>query len=82
MFMEILDGTIVSTSAPRVGAALHVPDAEIGLVITAYLITLAVVIPLSGWTVARFGTRKAFLTAIMIFTVVPAATRLAEQDDA
>ena len=69
MFMEILDGTIVSTSAPRVGAALHVPDAEIGLVITAYLITLAVLIPLSGWMVARVGTRKVFLTAIVIFTV-------------
>jgi EmrB/QacA subfamily drug resistance transporter len=58
----------VSTSAPRIGAALHVPDAEIGLVITAYLITLAVLIPLSGWMVARFGTRKVFLTAIVIFT--------------
>jgi EmrB/QacA subfamily drug resistance transporter len=69
MFMEILDGTIVSTSAPRIGAALHVPAAEIGLVITAYLITLAVLIPLSGWMVARFGTRTVFLTAIVIFTV-------------
>ena len=39
LFMEILDGPIVSTSAPRIGAAIHVPAAEIGLVITAYLIT-------------------------------------------
>jgi len=69
MFMEILDGTIVSTSAPRIGAALHVPAAAIGLVITAYLVTLAVLIPLSGWLVSRFGTRKVFLTAIVIFTV-------------
>jgi EmrB/QacA subfamily drug resistance transporter len=69
MFMEILDGTIVSTSAPKIGSALHVPAAAIGLVITAYLITLAVLIPLSGWMVARFGTRKVFLTAIVIFTV-------------
>jgi EmrB/QacA subfamily drug resistance transporter len=69
MFMEILDGTIVSTAAPRIGAALHVPAAEVGLVITAYLITLAVLIPLSGSMVARFGTRKVFLTAIVIFTV-------------
>ena len=40
MFMELLDGTIVSTAAPRIGAALHVPAASIGLVITAYLVTL------------------------------------------
>jgi len=69
MFMELLDGTIVSTAAPRIGAALHVPAAAIGLVITAYLVTLAVLIPLSGWMVSRFGTRKVFLTAIVIFTV-------------
>ena len=35
MFMEILDGTIVSTSAPKIGSALHVPATAIGLVITA-----------------------------------------------
>ena len=69
MFMEILDGTIVSTAAPRIGAALHVPPTAVGLVITAYLITLAVLIPLSGWMVSRFGTRKIFLTAIVIFTL-------------
>src|SRR6202161_800033 len=69
MFMEILDGTIVSTAAPRIGAALHVPATAIGLVVTAYLITLAMLIPLSGWMVSRFGTRKVFLTAIVIFTV-------------
>jgi EmrB/QacA subfamily drug resistance transporter len=68
MFMEILDGTIVSTAAPRIGAALHVPATAVGLVVTAYLITLAVLIPLSGWMVSRFGTRKVFLAAIVIFT--------------
>ena len=69
MFMEILDGTIVSTAAPRIGAALHVPATAIGLVVTAYLVTLAVLIPISGWMVSRFGTRKVFLTAIMTFTL-------------
>jgi EmrB/QacA subfamily drug resistance transporter len=68
MFMEILDGTIVSTAAPRIGAALHVPAASIGLVVTAYLITLAMLIPLSGWMVSRYGTRRVFLTAIVVFT--------------
>ena len=68
-FMENLDGTIVTTSVPRIGADLHVPVASVGLVITAYLMTLAVLIPLSGWMVARLGTRKVFLSAIVIFTV-------------
>lgn len=67
--MEILDGTIVSTAAPRIGAALGVPATSVGLVISAYLITLAVLIPLSGWLVSRLGTRPVFLAAIAVFTV-------------
>jgi EmrB/QacA subfamily drug resistance transporter len=68
-FMENLDGTIVTTAAPRIAADLHVSAVSIGLVITAYLITLAVLIPLSGWMVASLGTRKVFLAAIVIFTL-------------
>jgi EmrB/QacA subfamily drug resistance transporter len=71
-FMENLDGTIVTTAAPRIGADLHVPSSAVGLVITVYLMTLAVLIPLSGWMTARFGTRKVFLTAIVTFTVASA----------
>jgi EmrB/QacA subfamily drug resistance transporter len=67
-FMEIMDGTIVSTSAPRIGRALGVTSAAVGLVVTAYLVTVAVLIPLSGWLVGRLGTRKVFLTAIVVFT--------------
>lgn len=68
MFMEIFDGTVVSTAAPRIGAALRVPASAVGLVITAYLITAAMLIPLSGWAVARFGARRVFLAAIVTFT--------------
>ena len=67
-FMEMLDGTIVTTAAPRIGAALHVSATEIGLVVTAYLLTLAVLIPLSGWLTRRLGNRVVFLTAIALFT--------------
>lgn len=51
-FMEMLDGTIVSTAAPQLGAALHTTAASVGLVITAYLLTVATLIPLSGWLTA------------------------------
>jgi EmrB/QacA subfamily drug resistance transporter len=72
-FMEILDGTIVTTAAPNIGASLGVPATSISLVITAYLVTLAVLIPLSGWVGARFGARPVFLTAIVLFTAASAA---------
>jgi MFS family permease len=67
-FMEMLDGTIVITASPQIGRSLHAAATEIGLVVTAYLLTLAVLIPLSGWLTRRFGNRAIFLTAIAVFT--------------
>jgi EmrB/QacA subfamily drug resistance transporter len=75
-FMENLDGTIVTTAAPRIGRALHVPSTSVGLVIAAYLVTLAVLIPLSGWLASRWGTRRIFLLAIVIFTLSSLACAL------
>ncbi len=72
-FMEMLDGTIVTTASPRIGRSLHVPATQVGLVITAYLLTLAVLIPLSGWLTRRFGNRAVFLSAIVIFTAASVA---------
>ncbi len=71
-FMEMLDGTIVTTSAPKIAHALHVSPGSIALVITAYLVTLALLIPLSGWMAARFGGRATFLAAITIFMLASA----------
>ncbi len=68
-FMEMLDGTIVTTAAPQIGRSLGAPPSAIGLVVTAYLLTLAVLIPLSGWLTRRLGNRVVFLTAIALFTV-------------
>ena len=68
-FMEMLDGTITSTAAPQLGRALRAPATEVGLVITVYLLTLAAVIPLSGWLTRRYGNRVVFLTAIGLFTL-------------
>ena len=68
-FMEMLDGTIVTTASPQIGRSLHAPATEIGLVVTAYLLTLAVLIPLSGWLTRRLGNRVIFLTAITVFTL-------------
>lgn len=68
-FMEMLDGTIVTTASPQIGVSLHARPAEVGLVITAYLLTLAVLIPLSGWLTRRLGNRVVFLTAISVFTL-------------
>ena len=72
LFMDMLDGTIVTTAAPQIGRSLHAPPASVGLVVTAYLLTLAVLIPLSGWLTKRFGNRVVFLAAIAVFTLASA----------
>ncbi|MGO3884807.1 MAG: MFS transporter [Mycetocola sp.] len=68
-FMENLDGTIVTTAATAIGDSLGVTPAAIGLVITSYLVTLAVFVPASGWLARRFGGRRIFLIAIALFTI-------------
>jgi EmrB/QacA subfamily drug resistance transporter len=68
-FMEILDGTILSTAAPDIARSLDVRAADIGVAITSYLVTLAVLIPISGWLADRWGTRTVFIAAIVLFSV-------------
>ncbi|ALE06843.1 MFS transporter [Arthrobacter sp. ERGS1:01] len=68
-FMEILDGTIISTAAAGMAADLHVRPVDINLAMTAYLITLAVGIPISGWLAERYGARRVFTAAIAVFTL-------------
>ncbi|HUA72450.1 MAG TPA: MFS transporter [Solirubrobacteraceae bacterium] len=68
-FMELLDGTIVITAIPRISASLGVSPGTGGLVVTAYLVTVAVLIPLSGWMTLRYGYRWVLLSAIAIFTL-------------
>lgn len=68
LFMEILDGTIVGTAAPAIARSLGVESGQIGVCVTAYLATVAVLIPLSSWLADRLGARRTYLTAIMVFT--------------
>jgi EmrB/QacA subfamily drug resistance transporter len=68
-FMEILDATVIAPAAPHIAMDLGVAAVDVNVAITAYVLTLAVLIPVSGWLAARFGARPVFLTAIAIFTL-------------
>ncbi len=68
-FMEYLDGTVIVTALPAMAVDFARPVVVLSIGITAYLLTLAVFIPLSGWVADRFGTRDVFTAAIVIFTV-------------
>jgi EmrB/QacA subfamily drug resistance transporter len=68
LFMENLDGTVVATALPAIARDLGVNPLHLNLAITAYLLSLAVFIPVSGWVADRYGARHVFRAAIVIFT--------------
>jgi EmrB/QacA subfamily drug resistance transporter len=69
LFMEQLDSTIVNTAIPSMAASLHVTPLSLKAVVTSYILSLAVAIPISGWMADRYGTRRVFMSAIAIFTI-------------
>ncbi|HEV7913612.1 MAG TPA: DHA2 family efflux MFS transporter permease subunit [Albitalea sp.] len=69
LFMEQLDSTIVNTAVPAMAASLHVTPLSLKAVVTSYIVSLAVCIPVSGWMADRFGTRRVFASAIALFTL-------------
>jgi EmrB/QacA subfamily drug resistance transporter len=68
-FMENLDGTIIATALPQMARSFHAHAVNLNIGMTAYLITLAVFIPISGWVADRFGSRSIFAAAIGVFTL-------------
>lgn len=69
LFMEQLDSTIVNTAIPSMAASLNVTPLSLKAVVTSYILSLAVAIPISGWMADRYGTRRVFMSAIAIFTI-------------
>jgi EmrB/QacA subfamily drug resistance transporter len=68
-FMEYLDTTIIATALPQMAQSFSVGPNEVSLGMTAYMLTLAVFIPLSGWIADRYGSRTVFGGALVTFTI-------------
>ena len=67
LFMENLDSTAIATALPAIAASLGENPLKLSLAITAYLFSLAVFIPISGWVADRFGAKQVFRLAILVF---------------
>jgi EmrB/QacA subfamily drug resistance transporter len=67
LFMEQLDSTIVNTAVPAMAASLQVAPLSLKAIVTSYILSLAVCIPVSGWMADRFGTRRVFMIAVALF---------------
>jgi EmrB/QacA subfamily drug resistance transporter len=69
LFMENMDSTVIATSLPAIANDIDTNPLALKLAVTSYLLSLAVFIPMSGWTADRFGARKVFATAIAVFVM-------------
>lgn len=68
-FMQTLDSTILNTALPAIARSLNHSPLAMQSAIISYTLTLAVLIPLSGWLADRFGTRRIFIFAVSVFTL-------------
>jgi len=68
-FMQALDATILNTALPAIAESLNRSPLAMQSTIISYTLTVAMLIPVSGWLADRFGTRKVFMTAVSLFTL-------------
>ncbi|MEG3134067.1 multidrug transporter subunit MdtD [Rouxiella sp. T17] len=68
-FMQSLDTTIVNTALPSMAASLGVNPLQMHSVVVAYVLTVAVMLPASGWLADKIGVKWVFFSAIILFTL-------------
>lgn len=79
IFMQMLDATIVNTALPAMARSLGESPLQMQSVVFSYALAVATFIPASGWIADRYGTRRTFLAAIVLFTLGSLACALAQQ---
>lgn len=76
-FMEILDSTVIAPAVPRIAGDFGVSAVAVNVAITAYVLTVGVLIPVSGWLAVRFGVRRVFCLALAVFVLASAGCAVA-----
>src|ERR1700730_11467705 len=76
-FMEVLDTSIANVALPHIAGNLGASNDESTWVLTSYLVSNAIVLPISGWLVAWLGRKRFFLTCIVFFTISSFLCRIA-----
>src|ERR1700691_1900863 len=68
-FMETFTGTVITTAIPQMARSFGSDPVRLSLAVTAYMLSLAIFVPLSGWVADRYGSRTVFRAAIGAFTL-------------
>jgi len=72
-FMENLDGAILPTAAPTIARSFHVISSQIGICVTAYVLSIVCLIPVAAWLVEKFGVRPILFGSIVLFVLASLA---------
>src|SRR5271170_576584 len=75
--LQVIDATIVNVALPTMMGNLGATLDEIGWVVTGYIVTNAIVLPISGWLGTRFGRRRYYITCIILFILSSVACGMA-----
>src|SRR5258706_8153016 len=67
-FMHQFDGAVIATALPAMADSLHDDPVRLNLAITCCLLSLAVFVPISGWMADKYGAKRVFIWAIVVFT--------------
>jgi EmrB/QacA subfamily drug resistance transporter len=78
LFMETLDSMVIANALPAIARSLHQDPLHLSLAISCYLLSLSVFIPASGWIADRYGARRVFRNAIVVFVIGSAACAAAQ----
>lgn len=68
LFMSALDATIINTAIPAMAQSLKVNPINLKIALISYLLSLTIFIPISGWAADKFGIKRVFVIALIIFT--------------
>ncbi|MCA3709329.1 MAG: MFS transporter, partial [Phenylobacterium sp.] len=77
LMMQTLNATVLTNALPAMATALEVDPLRLNLAITMYMLAAAVFLPVSGWAADRFGARRVFVAAIILYALASAACGLA-----
>ena len=69
LFMDLMDSAALAMALPTIARHFATPVVDLKLALTAYVVTVAVLVPTSGWLSDRFGARRVFVTAMAVFMV-------------
>src|SRR4051812_16258931 len=68
-FMEVLDTSIANVALPHIAGNLGASQNESTWILTSYLVSNAVVLPISAWLATRFGRKRFYMSSVVVFTI-------------